>query len=581
MENNKVIERKDLSEEDLNLNEIEEKVEEKKETPLLSSNVFKLKPVKGNFEFTNKYINSIDLETYEKEVTQKNGNKKIETKIIQRDDIEELIKFADDTNDTLFINVHKILNKPNLNTDYINDIFTIQIKQRSYKSILEYIVNDMNFIFNEIPHIILKCANICQKIFSKKDEYSEEEFFQDIQDLIEDEDLRNVVCTIVNDNYTIDLDKTNAEAMLQSKKIIKKDLQVTDQVNKSFLATALLQRFIIPFINQYYVLTNKYHCKNTDEDKERTKNGYFKAFNYCMCITSLDYNVANNNKLYKIVEPKVIKTKYNDRVMWKFLDLRSIDPDTVINKIMDKIIRQIVCKLLVDTSAVSYFTSVIKFSIDYEFQFKYPIKFRSIKLTTDDDDDEDGFDKFQMNNFFKQNERLDIANKITIDRYITEKLKELNISEEYIKHLYDKFDYINDLQSHLIKVYFAEHFDVNTNDRKSIVSLLAIMSKELIANNMDTLGKIVASKVVSGTKAKNVGKLSLDVIADKYYVSAWDKYKFINDITEKDNFILRIALVNGYKFSYTPEDLNSEEEVIADIDKKYFISEVSQFISNY
>src|SRR5699024_4389349 len=120
-------------------------------------------------------------------------------------------------------------------------------------------------------------------------------------------------------------------------------------------------------------------------------------------------------------------------------------------------------------------------------------------------------------------------------------------------------------QSHLIKVYFAEYFNVNTNDRKSIVSLLAIMSKELIDNNMETLGKIVASKVVSGTKAKNVGKLSLDVIADKYYIAAWDKYRFINDITEKDNFILRIALVNRYSFNFTPEDKEEDEEVIADI----------------
>src|SRR5699024_5593741 len=500
-------------------------------------------------------------------------------------DILPLVKFIEsEKNDTIFIDFNKILETDNRKVpkdEDFDNIFTIQIKQRSYKSILDYIVNDMNFIVNEIPHIMIKGATILSKIAKLRENYKEEDFFRNIKNIIEDEDLRNVIRNIVDNNYTINLDQTNAEAMLQSKKVIKRDLQVTDQVNKSFLSTAVMQRFIIPFISQYYVSTNKYHCENYDADKERTKNGYFKAFNYCMCISSFDYNVSNNNKLYKIVEPKVIKTKYNDRVIWRFLDLRSIDPDTVINKIMDKIIRQIVCKLVVDTSAESYFTSVIKFSIDYEFQYKYPIKFRSIRLSTDDDDDEDSFDKFLMNNFHKVNERLDLANKITIDRFINERLEELNISDDYINRLYDKFDYINDLQSHLIKVYFAEYFNVNTNDRKSIVSLLAIMSKELIDNNMETLGKIVASKVVSGTKAKNVGKLSLDVIADKYYIAAWDKYRFINDITEKDNFILRIALVNGYSFNFTPEDKEEDEEVIADIDKKYFISEVSQFISQY
>ncbi|BDE75658.1 hypothetical protein UFVDC4_00088 [Staphylococcus phage vB_SauM-UFV_DC4] len=567
--------------EDLDLKKIDELVNNDVEVPLLSSNVNKLKRVSGNFELTNEYINSKDLDTLER----KNKNGKIELEYIQRTDILPLVKFIEsEKNDTIFIDFNKILETDNRKVpkdEEFDNIFTIQIKQRSYKSILDYIVNDMNFIVNEIPHIMIKGATILSKIAKLRENYKEEDFFRDIQNIIEDEDLRNVIRNIVDNNYTINLDQTNAEAMLQSKKVIKRDLQVTDQVNKSFLSTAVMQRFIIPFISQYYVTTNKYHCENSDADKERTKNGYFKAFNYCMCISSFDYNVSNNNKLYKIVEPKVIKTKYNDRVIWRFLDLRSIDPDTVINKIMDKIIRQIVCKLLVDTSAVSYFTSVIKFSIDYEFQYKYPIKFRSIRLSTDDDDDEDSFDKFQMNNFHKVNERLDLANKITIDRFINERLEELNISDDYINRLYDKFDYINDLQSHLIKVYFAEYFNVNTNDRKSIVSLLAIMSKELIDNNMETLGKIVASKVVSGTKAKNVGKLSLDVIADKYYIAAWDKYRFINDITEKDNFILRIALVNGYSFNFTPEDKEEDEEVIADIDKKYFISEVSQFISQY
>lgn len=554
--------------------------------PLISSNTKKLTPVEADFEFDFKYINSKDLDTVKKEVKQKNGKIKIEDKVIQRDDLAKIISFVDEENDTVFIDVYGFLLgdavervKENVNLENNEEAFTIQLKQRSYKSILPFIVNDVNYIFNEMPHILLKYSSILNKILELKNEYAEREFFFDIEGLLEDEDLRNIICSIINNNYTIDLDKSNADAMLQSKKIIKKDLQVTDQVNKSFLATAYLQRFVIPLINQYYLATNKYVCKNNEEDKTRTKQGYFKIFNYCMCISSCDYQVSNNNKLYKIVEPKVVKTKYNDRVIWKFLDLRSIDPDTVINKIMDKIIYQIVCKLLVDTSAVSYFTSVIKFSIDYEFKFNYPINFRAIRLTTDDEDDEDSFDKFNMNNFFKVNERLDIANKITIDRFINQRLEELKISNEYIQELYNKFEYINDLQSHLIKVYFASYFDVNTNDRRSIVSLLAIMSRELIDNNMDILGKVVCSKVISGSKTKNVGKLSLDVIADKYYVAAWDKYRFINDITEKDNFILRIALVNGYQFEFTPE--NGEKEIIEDIDKKLFISEVSQFISQH
>lgn len=559
-----------------------EDVEVKKEKPLLSSNTLKLTPVKANFKFNEKYINSKDLESYEVKVKQKNDKVKTEKVIVQRDDIKKLVYFLDD-NETVFIDVYAMLNRDI--TKFIDEennkaAFTVHVKQRAYKGILSYIVNDMNYIFNELPHIALKCANILKKISSyKENPYDEYDFFIDMQNLLEDENLRNICSTIVNENYTINLDQANEEAAKQNKKSIKKDLQVTDQVNKSFLTTALLQRFCVLFVNQYYLVSNKFVCKNNEEDKERTKNGYFKIFNYCLCITACDYDVANNNKLYKIVEPKVIKTKYNDRVIWKFLDLRSIDPDTVISKIMDKIIYQIICKLLVDTSAVSYFTSVIKFSIDYEFRFKYPIKFRAIKLITEDEDDEDTFDKFQMNNFFKVNERIDIANKITINRFINKRLEELNISHDYIQKLYSKFEYINDLQSHLIKVYFADNFDVNTKDRQSIVSLIAIMSKELITNNMSNLGKIVASKVISGGKAKNAGKLSLDVIADKYYSEAWEKYSFINDITEKDNFILRIALVNGYKFNYTPE--NGEDEIIEDLDKKLFISEVSQFISQH
>lgn len=538
-----------------------------------------LTPVNGDFNFKNKYMCSSELKSRTIKVTQKNSKVKEEERAIQRDDIEPYISLVGDNEDEIFFDIFNLFD---INEDIEEEYklpFRIVFSQRSYKGILDSVVNDLNFVINQIPHIATKFSAISTKTYKLGAEYTEDEFFTDIQSILEDESFRNVCKTIVDSTYEISLDQINIEAYKSKKTEIKRDLQVTDQVNKSFIQAGIMQRCMIPVVSQYYDLTSKHFCITSEDIKERTNRGFLKVFNYTFLVSSVDYQVQNLNKLYKIVEPKVFKTQYNNRVIWSYLNNRSIDPTTVINSILNKIIKQINCKILVNASSVSFFTSVINNLIEYEFKAKHKIKIRTMNLTTSDDDDDDsGMDRFLMNNYHKTNERLELSNKITIIRFVRDKIKEYDIKDEEIDFIYDRFNSINEYQTEMLSYYYSDVFDNKIFSRRTVATLLLIMYKELKDKNMDVLAKLIISKAVSGSKGKNVGKLPIDVLADKYYTMAWNMYNDIADITERDNFILRLALINNYQFEF--ETYYDKKELIDELDRKALISQVSQFITS-
>ena len=456
------------------------------------------------------------------------------------------------------------------------ELFKYDISLRTYQNISDIVTEDVNYILNEYPKIALQTLNIRTKWYRTKDVrgYTDVMFFEDIRKIITDEGLRSVIKSITESTYEISLDKANEN----NKQNVQRELQVTDKVNKAFISSALMTRFVIPLICQHFIDTDRYFTRDTLDTKERINGGFIKIFTYILSVFSKEYDVDAVNKLYKIVEPRVIKTNNAHRVMWRFLGNRSIDNHSVIDETSIKIIRQIIPKMKVNTSSISFFDSVIRKSVDYYFRYNYSFTYRPFKLNTNsEEDDIDEMERISMKHHHKENELDRMIHRLTMKNYIDKKIKQHEITDKEIKAQYNRFSSINDFQKNILNIYFSRYFRIFEYDRTEIVTLLIILSRELKKNNINIISDLVVARVVSGEKGRNSGKTSYDILSDSNYQKALDMFTLISDLLIRDNFILKLSSVHSYNFSVLDDDFN--EVVIDEIDKKSLSSEISEFIS--
>src|SRR5699024_9784063 len=446
----------------------------------------------------NEYLSIGELEEKEFTVSQKSKKSVTEVFTEHRKDIPQLVTI-DNSVKKRFVTFNYPVIFGRTDMDKYEDLFTYDMSLRTYQALTDQTVNDINFVLNEYPELAFKFLSIRTKWYRDREKYNDTEFFKDIRDIVMDEKLRSIVKSIIEDTYELSLDARNESS--ENKNAIKKELQVTDRVNKSYLSSAFMQRLIIPVACQYFIDTEGYYTYNSEQNKKRINSGFIKMFTFILSLFSKEYDVNNINKLYKIVEPRVIKTNYNDRVIWNFLKNRATDNHAVIDEITTKLIRQIIVKLKPNSSAISFFDGVIKFSIDYKYKYNYSFSFKPLRLNTNNeesDDDIDEMDRISMKHHHKENELALMIHKITMKDYIQNKIKEHNISEEEINAQYKRFNQINDFQKTIMNIFYSKHFKIIEYNRIDIVRLLIIMGRELAEKDINTIAQLVTAKVKSG-----------------------------------------------------------------------------------
>lgn len=527
-------------------------------------------------ELSNEYILIEDLPTEKVKLKKNNGELGNSQEIpVPRTDIPQLVvSDREHQHRTFYVDYSTIFNRNDL--EKYEDLFYYNMSNRTYASIVDPILHDLNFVLNEYPELGMKLLNIRTTAYRERDKYTDDRFFEDIRKIIMDREFRSIVIEIIESTYDVNLDEKNAKNV---NKIV--DLQVTDAVNKSFLAAALMQRVLIPFINQYLVDTSGYWGMTANDVKARTNQSFIHIFTFIITLFAREYNVDNINKLYKIVQPRITRTNYPHKVMWGMLEDRGEDNSIAINEIMvDKVIRNIICKLNPNSSSIAFISTVIKNTINYKFKFNYNYKYHPFSLSMDDDseDEMDPLERFSMNNHHRRNELDDLINRIAMKEYIDNKFKEYGITDEEYKVHFDRFKRINDFQKLIISIYFTDEFQITEYNRSDIVSLLLIISKDLDMKNIPNISKTLLGKVISGEKGRSSGKTSYDILSDTAYQDAVSRYTIIDDVLSRDNFVLKLASVHGYNFSIINDELK-EEEFSIPIDKKNFTAEIAEFIS--
>lgn len=489
-------------------------------------------------------IDELDLDTPSKSVTKESQSVKEYFKKLEFEDIVQPL------NKSVYINFNEYLGR-----DDLRAVSVLPIEIRCFYKEIDKIAKSLNTIMNLYPEFMLKYLNIIMEILYffndhegiDKTNITKKEI-NELKDIIinfiNDEKLKEIIVTIVEETYTISLDDESKT------RTVNTDLQLIDKNNKVFLEAAFHLRLLIPIfslikkhidINFLYVFFSNYVIK------------YYTEGNTNHIL----------NKLHKIICSRVTSTKMSDRVIWLYLMNHKITPTILTETIRKSILEQIIPKIDLNTSAIKYLHTIIKFKIDFTFTYNYNLSFKTIRANTDDDDDVDEKEKLEFKIFNQTyNEGEYITNLITIEREVENLYK-------YNKKVIDDYNEfkklginLNTIQIYFNEIYWDSQFKLVT-DYDNKILLLFKMINELEERNFIEIPKLLRAVLKENTYL-NINQIKRKLTGTlgklKSYKDLLDDYlPFIDKINNK-NFIGQMFTMSQYDFiDYENNDLEINE----------------------
>lgn len=425
---------------------------------------------------------------------------------------------------------------------HMNDF---KINKRSYYKSLDLITDDLNLILREYNDLAYSLLEIRYSIFSNKDSYTYMDFYQDIERLfLGNEKLLEVISNIVENEYTLNLNENSGD------KKINIELQVTDELNKIYLKSAILMRILIPIL-----------CDFNTDDKTADTLMYDIFTNI---IKRFDNNGESAlNKLYKIIYSRVYRTQYSDVVIWTYLKNMSKDLMIIIKEYYRVIIKNIFPKIKHDTSVISYLDVVIKHKLKYLFTYNYPISYKPLRAETTDDEELSEQERMEIN-LLRTDQGMSIINECSIRQEINRIIKKYNVTKEEIQS-FTNGRQLNSVQIHLVKIYYSNKIKINSN-KNDIFYLMYGMVKELEEMNFSVIPQILTCSVANNVrKMNNRKKLVEKIVGSEKYEYLLKSYLPIKSILDKNNVILSLMTIKNSKFLDTDgSELDFTTEILAE-----------------
>jgi hypothetical protein len=356
---------------------------------------------------------------------------------------------------------------------------------------------------------------------------SKEDFLNNIDELfIYDPKLRTAIQNFIEENYDINIETKNR----------KETLQFKDSHAKIFLSISMMSKYLIPLITDY--------TSNQDKGLEEEiieKFFYSILKSYTTTYDGEPFNVYN--KLLSFCKALVTNTLYSDKVIWKWLQNLSINDDILVQQIVRKTIKDIIPKLDIKRSIVSFFYVVIKKQIEYQFTRNVKVSFKPIESIKTD------IDSSSTNPFFKiesklvrRNEMEYIVNTSSLSNYVA--INRLKIKNDAVTY-YTQNLVITQVQIRLINLYIScnlGNLDVQLADLDTYVKLLILTEGWLKKINSPILAAslfLIPNPNLPSRKAVKA-RQRLEIYDSIAYKEVLNKYKSVVNRIEQNNLILNI-----------------------------------------
>ena len=231
--------------------------------------------------------------------------------------------------------------------------------------------------------------------------------------------------------------------------------------------------------------------------------------------------------------------------------------EELIHTLSKKMVIDIVPKYTFEQNLVSLNHVFVENNVGYSFRVNFPLKYKVLNLTDNDDSGLSDFDKLAIN-MTKQNESVMLINKnnikSTIKRIKSE--KSLKASKNEIEFYQSNFT-VNKLQKNFLFLFWAKEFSGAMNlyscNLREYITLLVLMKKYLVQKGFILLPIILSAKNSKNNEKKVLNKKNLMRILEspKYQNLIKTKYSYSSaKIFESGQIVQDIATILSNKFTY-------------------------------
>ena len=440
-------------------------------------------------------------------------------------------------------------------------------KKRIYISAADAIVKDIEFA-SKFKNFFTSFYEIKSAIDDRSIK-TREDLMEIVNDyILNDKSIKKGIVAYVKENHTISIEAKGKN----------EELQFTDSMARMIIGISMFCRIVIPLLTHYMFVND---VKKDEELFIITFSKIYSIFDKDDLGTNIDIAA----KLNKFVSTAVENTLYSDQVIWNYLKNVSIFSRILSIELFRRVIKDIIPKLEINKSVISFLHVVLKRQIEFQFTQNIKIKFKPIVIIRTENESSSSINPFTKieQKLVRSNEGEYLLNKEAINNFICDN-RQINSHEEM--DYYTSVVKVNSLQVKILNFFINKSIGNGINiylcNKEEYLHILLICRKWLEKNNFKFLASILLSEPVIRQSKRNFnkGNLLASIVESKSYENITSKYDIIDQKLIENKIIVNfIGEILNTDFEYVK--LYNEEEQPADFVEyplKNGIGEILSFI---
>jgi hypothetical protein len=216
-------------------------------------------------------------------------------------------------------------------------------------------------------------------------------------------------------------------------------------------------------------------------------------------------------KIKKLVESRVLQTRYSDKVMWNYLRNVATDPYIFIDRLFRKFITEGVPKLAQGTNVIKFFHTFLKNQIKFQFTAKFPISYKPIRPDVMDPEGVGAMEHLESE-LIRRDEAAAVVAELACAQALRESYREIGWepTDFDVRHwcgLVHEHN-INQWQKGMVTKFFlprigrVEH--IKTRTLPDYVRMFLVTRRWLRDNDFPVLFDYMSSRVAEGVDARKL-----------------------------------------------------------------------------
>lgn len=216
-------------------------------------------------------------------------------------------------------------------------------------------------------------------------------------------------------------------------------------------------------------------------------------------------------KIRKLVESRVLQTRYSDKVMWNYLRNIAVDPHIFIDRLFRKFVTEGIPKLEQGTNIIKFFHTFLKNQIKFQFTAKFPLSFKPIKADVMDTDGVGAMEHLEAE-LIRKDEGAVVLGEITVAQALRDAYREVGYTptEAEVAHWSEWLRQygVNSWQRGIVTKFFlprvgkVEH--LRTRTLGDYVRMMLVTRRWLMKNDFPALRDYIGARVADGIDGRRL-----------------------------------------------------------------------------